>query len=157
MNSCSFCQKVERAVAPLAADGLIAELPYSIVLLGPWQFYRGYCLVVAKRHATELADLAKDERQGFLDDMCMVAKAIGETFRPRKPNYELLGNQVPHLHWHLFPRHSDDTDIRRPVWFAIERAEHDPEFHTHLSGPTLDRPDTISRLRAQLRELARLS
>jgi diadenosine tetraphosphate (Ap4A) HIT family hydrolase len=149
MNSCSFCQKVEQAAA-LASEELIAELPYSIVLLGPWQFYRGYSLVVAKKHAIELAGLDKDERQGYLDDMCRVATALGEIFKPRKLNYELLGNQVPHLHWHLFPRHPGDPDLRRPVWFAIERAEQDPKFHKHLSGPKEDRSKIASLLRTQL-------
>ncbi len=153
MSSCPFCQTVERA-ATISTDDLIAELPHSIVLLGPWQFYRGYCLVVAKRHATELADLEKDERQGYLDDMCTVARAISKLFTPRKLNYELLGNQVPHLHWHLFPRYADDPDIRRPVWFAIEQAEHDPDFHKHLSGRQKDRPELASMLRAELRERA---
>jgi diadenosine tetraphosphate (Ap4A) HIT family hydrolase len=149
MNSCSFCQKIERAAA-LDADELIAELSHSIVLLGPWQFYRGYSLVVARRHATELADLEKDDRQGYFDNMCRVAKAIGEIFKPRKLNYELLGNQVPHLHWHLFPRYSGDPDIWRPVWFAIERTEQDQEFHQHLSGPKEERSKIASMLRAQL-------
>jgi diadenosine tetraphosphate (Ap4A) HIT family hydrolase len=151
MNSCSFCQRVERAAA--LPDEVIVELPHSIVLLGPWQFYRGYCLVVAKRHATELADLAHEERQGYLEDMCAVARAIGEIFKPHKLNYELLGNQVPHLHWHVFPRHPDDPDIRRPVWFAIERAGQDPEFYKRLSGPKEDRMKIAAMLRAKLSEL----
>jgi diadenosine tetraphosphate (Ap4A) HIT family hydrolase len=31
-------------------------------------------------------------------------------------NYELLGNQVPHIHWHLIPRLATDPDPRWPVW-----------------------------------------
>jgi len=149
MNSCSFCQKIQQAAA-LPADELIADLPRSIVLLGPWQFYRGYCLVVAKRHATELTDLEKAERQAYLDEMCAVGRAIAEIFKPRKLNYELLGNQVPHLHWHLFPRYPDDPDSRRAVWFAIERAEQDPEFHKQLSGAKDNRGKIASTLRGQL-------
>jgi diadenosine tetraphosphate (Ap4A) HIT family hydrolase len=153
MTSCPFCQKVERT-SVLLPDELMVELAHSIVLLGPWQFYRGYCLVVARRHATELADLDKNERQGYLEDMCTVARVIADTFGPLKLNYELLGNQVPHLHWHLFPRHAGDPDIRRPVWFAIERAEKDADFHKQLSGAKDDRPKIASLLRARLSALA---
>jgi diadenosine tetraphosphate (Ap4A) HIT family hydrolase len=149
MNACSFCQTVEQSHA-LASDELIVELAHSIVLLGPWQIYRGYCLVVSRQHATELADLEPNVRQGYLDEMCAVARAIGEVFKPQKLNYELLGNQVPHLHWHVFPRYPDDPDIRRPAWFAIDGAEQDPELHKQLSGPKKDRPDIASLLRAKL-------
>jgi len=31
-------------------------------------------------------------------------------------NYELLGNMVPHMHWHLVPRQTDDPLWPRPIW-----------------------------------------
>jgi len=37
-------------------------------------------------------------------------------------NYELLGNQVPHIHWHLVPRLRTDPDPQGPIW----RVEHRP-------------------------------
>jgi diadenosine tetraphosphate (Ap4A) HIT family hydrolase len=37
-------------------------------------------------------------------------------------NYELLGNQVPHIHWHLVPRLPADPDLRSPIW----RVDHRP-------------------------------
>jgi diadenosine tetraphosphate (Ap4A) HIT family hydrolase len=52
--------------------------------------------------------------------MSLVAEAVFRAFTPRKLNYELLGNAVPHLHWHLFPRHSDDPHPRGPVWEDLE-------------------------------------
>src|SRR5947209_5759036 len=82
-------------------------------------------ILVARTHATELSCLPDAERPGFLDEMSLLAKAIEASFPPRKMNYELLGNQVPHLHWHLFPRPFDDADPLRPVWFALDRAEQD--------------------------------
>src|ERR1700694_4734407 len=45
------------------------------------------------------------------------------TYHPHKLNYELLGNQVPHLHWHLFPRSKQDADHLKPVWLALDAAE----------------------------------
>ena len=35
---------------------------------------------------------------------------------------ELLGNQVPHIHWHLVPRLSTDPDPHAPIW----RVAHEP-------------------------------
>jgi diadenosine tetraphosphate (Ap4A) HIT family hydrolase len=31
-------------------------------------------------------------------------------------NYECLGNQVAHVHWHVIPRHASDPDPRNAVW-----------------------------------------
>jgi diadenosine tetraphosphate (Ap4A) HIT family hydrolase len=36
--------------------------------------------------------------------------------RAAQTNYELLGNSVSHLHWHLFPRYADDHNPAWPVW-----------------------------------------
>jgi diadenosine tetraphosphate (Ap4A) HIT family hydrolase len=94
----------------------IQELPASVAVLGHDQYYPGYCLVIAKTHATELYELPDPEAIQYYRDMLRVAQAIAGAFRPRKLNYELLGNTVPHLHWHLFPRYEGDPTPGRPVW-----------------------------------------
>jgi diadenosine tetraphosphate (Ap4A) HIT family hydrolase len=48
--------------------------------------------------------------------MSTVAEAVFNAFKPKKLNYELLGNGEPHLHWHIFPRHSDDPEPKKPIW-----------------------------------------
>src|SRR5947208_6294623 len=105
--ACPFCDKLQR-LGELPADELVWRFPHSVALLGSWQFYHGYCILVARRHATELSQLDATERLAYFEEMCRLAQAIEECFRPHKLNYELLGNQVPHLHWHLFPRYADD-------------------------------------------------
>ncbi len=48
--------------------------------------------------------------------MAFVAEAVFRAFEPRKLNYELLGNSVTHLHWHLVPRYADDPNPQWPIW-----------------------------------------
>jgi diadenosine tetraphosphate (Ap4A) HIT family hydrolase len=103
-----------------------------VAILGPWQYYQGYCILVARTHATELSQLPDAERVAYLNEMCLLARAIENTFHPRKVNYELLGNQVPHLHWHLFPRYDHDPEVRKPVWLALDRAERDESERQRL-------------------------
>src|SRR5262249_9027259 len=88
------------------------------------------------------------------NEMCLLAAAIEACFRPDKLNYELLGNQVPHLHWHLFPRSRRDPHALKPVWLAIDRAEHNANERTRLQGGPLDRAAPASRLRGRLTEMA---
>jgi diadenosine tetraphosphate (Ap4A) HIT family hydrolase len=40
--------------------------------------------------------------------------------RPRRINYECLGNVVAHVHWHLVPRYEDDPAPTRPIWVRAE-------------------------------------
>src|SRR5262249_25073612 len=114
-----------------------------------WQYYHGYCILVARRHATELSQFTADERHGFFDEMCTLAKAIETCFQPRKLNYELLGNQVPHLHWHLFPRQGDDPELLKPVWLALDRAERDEKERRRLQTGPISRAETIALLKRQ--------
>jgi diadenosine tetraphosphate (Ap4A) HIT family hydrolase len=94
----------------------VADLPTAVAVLGHDQFYRGYTLVVARTHATELYELSQDAATAYYLDMLRVARAVAAAFGPRKMNYEVLGNTVAHLHWHLFPRYAGDPTPQRPVW-----------------------------------------
>src|SRR5258708_7583515 len=58
---CGICAIIERITAGTFAD-LIAELPRSWLILGDAQFYRGYCVLFAKRHVTEMHLMPRDER-----------------------------------------------------------------------------------------------
>lgn len=48
--------------------------------------------------------------------MSLVAESVFRGFHPRKLNYECLGNVEPHLHWHIFPRYSDDPSPQTTSW-----------------------------------------
>jgi diadenosine tetraphosphate (Ap4A) HIT family hydrolase len=122
-TSCPFCPLVaalETAETYRAPSGevsrRVALLPTSVAVLGNDQFYPGYTLVVARQHATELYHLPDADSTGYFRDMLRVARAIDRAFAPRKMNYELLGNTVAHLHWHLFPRYAGDPSPARPTW-----------------------------------------
>jgi diadenosine tetraphosphate (Ap4A) HIT family hydrolase len=150
ITSCPFCDKLSR-LAELPDAERVGQFPHSVVLLGLWQYYHGYCLLVSRTHAAELNHLPDDQRLAYLNDLCRLAKAVEDCFGPHKLNYELLGNQVPHLHWHLFPRYHDDPDRRQPVWLALDRAERDPADRRRLQTGPASPADIAIRLRDRLR------
>ncbi|MBI3407360.1 MAG: HIT family protein [Planctomycetes bacterium] len=147
--ACYFCEKLSR-LHELTEEELVWQFPHSVALLGPWQYYTGYCLLIARRHATEIFQLPDGERQGYLDEMSLLAHAIEQVARPRKINYELLGNQVPHLHWHLFSRQENDPEHLKPVWLAIDRAERDPAEKERLQAGTRPRRELAEELRSEI-------
>jgi len=102
---------------------MLRELTSSLVFLEQHQIYRGYCLVVCKRHVEELFQLTEEERVQFCEDMNRVAEAVYRALKPRKINYELLGNKVPHLHWHVIPRYESDQIPEWPIWTSKYRRQ----------------------------------
>jgi len=138
----------------LPPDEVVWKFPFSVAILGPWQSYHGYCILVSRIHATELNQLGDEERLTFLDEMCLLAKAIEDCFHPKKLNYEMLGNQTPHMHWHVIPRYQNDTDFAHPIWLAIDRVKEDKAARQKLkTGPT-DNLKTASLLRLRLQAIA---
>lgn len=129
---------------------LVWHFPHSVAFVGPWQFYNGYCLLASRAHATELSQLGP-ARAAFLEEMATLAGAIEACFRPHKLNYELLGNVVPHLHWHIFPRSADDPERLQPVWLALERAKNDPAEKQRLETGRIAPDEVRARLREWLR------
>jgi diadenosine tetraphosphate (Ap4A) HIT family hydrolase len=141
-------------IEEFGASEVVWHFPHSVAVLGNWQFYQGYCILISRRHATELNELPVDERRAYLDEMCLLAQAIQTSYRPHKLNYELLGNQVPHLHWHLFPRYLDDPDRQAAVWLAIERALGEEEaWRRRMETGREERATTAANLRRALQQL----
>lgn len=149
---CPFCLAVADPTAHWGPRW-VWTFPHSVAVLGPWQYYTGYCLLISRRHATELSQL-REHRTPFLEEMALLAEAIEACFQPCKLNYELLGNQVPHLHWHLFPRRSDDPERHKPVWLALERAEQNAEERQRRQQGWLPAEACVERLRHWLQQQA---
>jgi diadenosine tetraphosphate (Ap4A) HIT family hydrolase len=75
----------------------------------------GYVCVVARQHVVEPFEMSERERSMFWNDAMVIARAVAETVRPIKMNYEIHGNTLPHLHLHLYPRHPDDPYVGGPI------------------------------------------
>ncbi|MFA4833960.1 MAG: HIT family protein [Patescibacteria group bacterium] len=114
-NKCLICNRIAM-VKKGTNSYFVKELETGYVVIGDFQFYKGYTLFLCKRHVAELHELPKDFRKRFLGEMSLVAEAVYKAFQPTKLNYELLGNTDRHCHWHIFPRYKDDPDPLNPVW-----------------------------------------
>ncbi len=111
MTNCPMCSKWFQE-----PDLRIAEFDHCYLLLNRDQFFAGYCFVLTKSHVTELFHLDRQTRSAVMEEVNMVAETLFRIFRPDKINYELLGNMVPHMHWHLVPRFATDPLWPKPIW-----------------------------------------
>jgi diadenosine tetraphosphate (Ap4A) HIT family hydrolase len=97
----------------------VAALTVSSLYLAKNQTYRGHCqLIFDLRHAARPDQLTSDEWSAFCADLYKAQAAIVRTVHPDHINIELLGNVVPHLHWHIVPRYRNDARWGQPIWLT---------------------------------------
>jgi len=111
LPECPMCRRWDEE-----SDLRIIQLKHSFVTLNRDQFFPGYVLLFSKTHVTELFHLPRQVRAELMDEVSLVSEALHDVFRPDKINYELLGNMVPHMHWHLVPRFASEPLWPRPIW-----------------------------------------
>jgi diadenosine tetraphosphate (Ap4A) HIT family hydrolase len=105
-----------------AADHHIADCPPGRAYLHADQFFPGWTVLVLDRHATELFELSAAERGALMEQVSRVARAVAAATGATKMNYALLGNQLPHIHWHLIPRTPDDPAAGDSPWSVAHAA-----------------------------------
>jgi diadenosine tetraphosphate (Ap4A) HIT family hydrolase len=93
---------------------------FRVVLVDDAQ-YPGFCRVIWNAHVKEMTDLTTADRSLLMEIVWRVEAAVREVMAPAKMNIASLGNMVPHLHWHVIPRHVDDAHFPNPVWAKAER------------------------------------
>lgn len=140
---CPLCT-LARATGP---DHL-ASLQECEIVLGENQGNPGWCVAILRDHAEHMDDLPPERQARVWGDVARVARAVRLTFAsqgegggPVRLNYECLGNVVPHIHWHIVPRHAGEPDLRAAIWLRSPEA---------LRGSMA--PEERQRLAARLRE-----
>ncbi len=109
--SCKIC---ENAWPP--KNHFIGDLGLTRDYLFEDQFFPGWTVLIFKDHRTELFQLTQKERGALMEEVSRAGEVLTKIFDVRKINSELLGNQVPHIHWHVIPRLISDPDQLNPVW-----------------------------------------
>lgn len=110
---CELCD----LAAPMT---IYADSKLSVIIVDDVN-YPGFCRVIWRDHVREMSDLARDDRLLLNEAVYKVEQAVREVMKPTKINVASLGNVVPHLHWHVIPRYTDDAHFPTPVWAAPVR------------------------------------
>lgn len=87
----------------------MARMRSGFAVIGDTQFLPGYSVLLTDDpSASHLTDLDWPHRTQFLFDLALLGEAIERVCRPRglrRMNYEVLGNELPVLHGHVYPRY----------------------------------------------------
>ena len=103
-----------------ASSKVVANDKFAVILVDDAN-YPGFARVIWNEHVREMSDLADEDRLLLNDAVWKLEQAVREVMQPLKVNVASLGNVVPHLHWHVIPRYSDDAHFPAPVWAQAVR------------------------------------
>jgi len=137
---------------PLCTDDgatVIARAPGLRVVLVDDADHPGFARVILDAHVAELGDLPAAGRIALIEAVVAVERAQREVLAPVKVNLASLGNVVPHLHWHVIPRHADDAQFPDPVWAPRRRVTPEPV----LAARRALLPALVERIRAAIAAL----
>ena len=139
------CPFDEPRVEPSEYWDTVTQLSVSTLCLHKNQTYRGLCLLIFDpRHAVRPDELTLDEWRSFSSDAHRAAEALMAVCKPDHVNMALLGNEIPHLHWHVIPRYKTDPRWGGPIWTTTREEFHDARL------PESERTELIAGLRSVL-------
>jgi diadenosine tetraphosphate (Ap4A) HIT family hydrolase len=97
---------------------VLAHMRSGFAVIGDTQFLPGYCLLLASPERNHLTDLPLEQRSLFLLDMSLLGETIMTVCQPQRINYEILGNSLPMLHAHVWPRYDWEPSEQqhKPAW-----------------------------------------
>lgn len=120
VNSCSLCHLDTRPV--LWQDEFCRVVGVETL------DYPGYCRVILNAHVVEMSDLPENDRYRLIQVVLATEEAVRAVLKPTKINLASLGNQVPHLHWHVIPRWPQDPTFPDAIWASSRRLPAVPQI-----------------------------
>ena len=111
-HDCVFC----RIILAELDSATIYEDESTLAFLDLRQSNEGHVLVVPKRHFEQIYDLDEETASALAVSVCRVARAVRRVYAPEglsiwQSNDVAAFQEVPHVHWHVFPRYIDDGHL----------------------------------------------
>ena len=113
-EECPFCLSLKEANR--AESHLIFRGKNTFVILNRYPYTTGHLLVLPLEHQENLSDLNQETRTELMEMINHAMEVLQEVYQPNGFNIGLnmgsaAGAGIPkHLHWHVVPRWSGDTN-----------------------------------------------
>ena len=108
-SDCVFC----RIIRGELDSATIYEDESTLAFMNLHQSNEGHVLVVPRNHFEQIYDLDEDTASALAISICKVARAVRRVYAPEglsiwQSNGPAAFQEVPHVHWHILPRYTDD-------------------------------------------------
>ncbi|MXY47718.1 MAG: HIT family protein [Gemmatimonadetes bacterium] len=111
-DDCVFC----RIISGELDSAAVYEDDSALAFLDLRQSNEGHVLVVPKNHFEQIYDLDEHAAAALASAVCKVARAVRRVYAPDglsiwQSNGPAAFQEIPHVHWHIFPRYTDDGHL----------------------------------------------
>ena len=108
-RDCVFCRIIRGELDSAA----IYEDESTLAFMNLRQSNEGHVLVVPRNHVEQIYDLDEATASALAGTVCKVARAVRRVYSPDglsiwQSNGPAAFQEVPHVHWHVIPRYTDD-------------------------------------------------
>ena len=148
-QDCIFCVPTE---AESLKDNLILRVtPYSRVMLNKYPYNNGHLMVASHRHTADLAELPDREFSDVMFEVRNAVEVLKAALHPQGVNVGLnLGvcagaGIADHLHWHVVPRWTGDTNFMPVVAAVHVMPQHLSESYDRLRPYFLSSSSVVGR------------
>lgn len=117
--SCIFCVRDADLEDPERL--LVGLYPNTVAILNRYPYNNGHVLVAPRRHVANLWDLPDEELRELFSVVSLGSRVLAQEYRTEGMNVGMnLGKAAgagiaDHIHVHLVPRWSGDTNFMTPV------------------------------------------
>lgn len=117
---CVFC-RIAAGGAPSTDNGVVWRGELTFAVLNAYPYASGHLLVLPVRHVADLAELSEEESAALWSTALAALSALNSAYDPDGINLganlgQAAGAGIPrHLHLHVVPRWSGDTNFMTSV------------------------------------------
>ena len=104
---CIFCKIANGTIQAKK----LQETSHSLAFLDAFPLTRGHTLVIPKNHYAKVQDMSEEDNNDLFETVRILAKKL-ESIYPSSliaiHNGKESGQEIPHVHVHIIPRHPSD-------------------------------------------------
>jgi len=100
---------------------ILGRTPHTFAILNRFPYNNGHLMVVPRRHLADLGSLPREEHEDLAETLRVAIRLVGQAYGAQGHNIGMNQGRAAgagiadHLHWHVVPRWTGDTNFMTVV------------------------------------------